>query len=770
METGNKILLEIKSKIVKNKKDILVALVIFLISLIFFKNFLGTETLMANGHHLHEQTFFAYNYKTALEKNTLPFWTPYWYSGQPLFGDSQVFFVNLTFIFTILFKNIFLAINLSTLFYFFISGLGMYILVKNLTGLRTAAFISSLIYMFNGLIYDFIVQGNPSILEPYALIPLVFFFVIKATKAKNPIFYSALAGILMAFQIFSGGGLILIYTGILIGAYLTFNIISKNFKKNFIKTLIIGFLIILFLVGLSAIKLFPSSDFMKKTNRGQGLSYQEYIGSDYFIFSDFLKIIPLNKSSSSIRVHIGIVAFLLALLSFGLWRKKMVLFFLSLSVFILFLSSGGVLAELFYKYAPVFPQTRHIGRVLFIFVFSSSVLAGYGFSYASGILTKKIKIWNKIKNFIFIIIVLLIMTELVFAKGLPKGFNIIDQLEENELAKYLEQQDEKFRITTFDVTDFISFYASSYYAQYGLETLSGGGGIWFNDFIKYLAIARTYNNPKLLGILNLKYATSTEKVDVPGFKEVRKFEECVSCISSGAGWTYWIAGPYLYENENFLPRYYFVNNSMLVVGENQQSEDIIYTILLNRNFNPKTTVIIQGKNTKINDYDSDFLKNFDAIIITANSIDSNSFSVLQRYKDSGGKIFPDILNNKNSLDFSEIENTLNAFEGKLVEVDSESISPNEILLKPKDKGFLVLSEKFAIFDGWSAEKNGNNVDILKADVIISSVYVDSPGTIRFKYKPKSFNLGMLVSLITLSIIFIYGLFFLRRKWVNITKA
>ena len=180
METGNKILLEIKSKIVKNKKDILVALVIFLISLIFFKNFLGTETLMANGHHLHEQTFFAYNYKTALEKNTLPFWTPYWYSGQPLFGDSQVFFVNLTFIFTILFKNIFLAINLSTLFYFFISGLGMYILVKNLTGLRTAAFISSLIYMFNGLIYDFIVQGNPSILEPYALIPLVFFFCYQS--------------------------------------------------------------------------------------------------------------------------------------------------------------------------------------------------------------------------------------------------------------------------------------------------------------------------------------------------------------------------------------------------------------------------------------------------------------------------------------------------------------------------------------------------------------------------------------------------------------
>ena len=132
----------------------------------------------------------------------------------------------------------------------------------------------------------------------------------------------------------------------------------------------------------------------------------------------------------------------------------------------------------------------------------------------------EVKIWNKVKNFFFVIFSLLIITELVFVigSGIPLGLNMKDQLEENHLAKYLQQEKEKFRITTFDVDDLISFFGSSYYAHYDLETLSGGGGLWINDFIRYLGVAKNYNNSKLLGILNLKYVTSTKQVDVPGFK------------------------------------------------------------------------------------------------------------------------------------------------------------------------------------------------------------------------------------------------------------
>ena len=748
-----------KSRILTNKFDLLAISIIFLLSLIFFKNVLGTNTLMDNGHYLHEQTFFIYNYKTALKDGTLPFWTPYWYSGQPLFGDGQVFFLNLTHIFMILFKNIFLSINLSTLIYFFIAGLGMYFFAKRIIGSRSAAFIAAIIFMFNGLIYGFVIGGNPSILEPYSLMPLIFLCILKARKAKNPVNYSIIAGILLAFQIFSGGAQIFIYTALLIGLYFAFSAINNNFTSNLIKLFVIGLITFTIFFGIAAVKLLPGFDFINKTNRAFGVSYQEYVGGDKFVFRDFLKILVFDKPYSG--VYLGITSFILSLISLSLWKKRTVLFLVLTSIFILLLGSGGFISRFFYDYVPVFSQTRHIGRALFVFVFAISILAGYGFSLLAEIMSKKFNVSNKIKNVLFAAIVFLILIELVMAKGLPKGFNVKEQLEQNELAKYLQQQNEKFRITTFDIDDLVSFYGSSYYAQYGLETLSGGGGVWFNDITRYLAVAKSYNFSKLAGILNLKYVTSTKQVNKPGFPMVNKFEECAPCNETG--WTNWIDGPYLYENEDFMPRFYFVKNAILLIGENMPSEELIYSILLNKNFNPKTTVLIQGSHNKINDYDINFLKNFNAIMLIRTSIDQNSLQLLKQYKDSGGKIFPDILNNENALDISAIENFLSSLKGDLIEVDSKMISVNEIELMPKNTGFLVLSERFSGFEEWSAEKDGRNIDILKADGIISSVYVYKPGAIKFTYYPKAFNRGLFISIFTILIIFIYVIFILKRK-------
>ena len=760
------VLINAINKILSNKEDILAIIIIFLLSLFFFKDIISTEKLMNNGHYLHEQTFFIYNYKVALGHGTLPFWTPYWYSGQPLFGDGQVFFLNLTFLFMVLFKNIFLAIDLSTLAYFFIAGAGMYCLVKYLVGSRSSAFISAIIYMFNGLIYEFITGGNPSILEPYSLIPLIFLCILKARKAKNPVNYSILAGILLAFQIFSGGAQVFIYTILLIGLYIAVSTISHNFKSNLIKLFVIGVVIVIVFFGVAAVKLLPSFDFIKKTNRAFGVSYEEYVGGDRFVFHNFFEVLVFNKPYSS--TYIGITAFMLSLASLALWRKRMVLFLAFTSIFVLLLGSGGFLAKLFYDYVPVFSQTRHIGRVLFVFVFAISISAGYGFNYVTEILTRKFNISNKIKNILFAAILFLILSELVLAKGLPRGFNIKEQLEQNELAKYLQQQKGKFRITTFDVTDVVSFYGSSYYAQYGLETVSGGGGVWFNDITSYLTIAKNYNYSKLLGLLNLKYATSTKKIDVNGFKEVKKFNECIACNQSG--WTYWIGGPYLYENNDFMPRYYFVNNSIFIIGPEAQAQQLTYGILLNKNFNPKTTAIIMGKHGRISDYDINFLKKFNAMILLGNSADQNSFQLLEQYRNSGGKIVPDILNNKNTIGTSEIESLLNSFNGDLIEVDSKTISQNEIELMPKNQGFLVLSERFALHDDWSAKDQDKNIEILRADGIISAVYVDSPGTIKFKYVEKSFFRGLIITLSTLLIIFIYALFLLLKKWGLLQKA
>ncbi len=750
----------------ERQADILAFLALFTLSLFFFKNFIGTQTLMDNGHHLHEQTFFSYNYKAALAQGTLPLWTPYWYGGQPLFGDGQVFFLNLTHLFVMLFGIIPLAINLSILIYFFLAGAGMYLLGRHLFGNPGAAFIASLVFMFNGLIYQFIVSGNPSILEPYALIPFIFLCVLKAKKAESPFPFSIAAGALLAFQIFSGGAITFLYTILLIGTYLFFDLIRKDIKKNLIRTAVVFSILLAVFFGLSAVKVMPSTDFISQSNRAQGVSYQEYIGEDHFVLKDFLKIVVVKGETSSHPIHIGIAASLLALCSFLLFKRRMVAFLVILCAFIVLLASGGFLAALFYKYLPVFPQTRHIVRVMFVFVFCASLLAGYGYFYFLQMISRKFHSAGKstVQLAIVVAVSAAILSELLLMKGLPAGFNVQEQFDQNEAAKFMGEQHGFFRITTFDVNDIISFYGSSYYAQYGLETLNGGGSLWSNDYVSFLGIAKNYGSTKLLGILNLRYALSTKPVNVSGYRLVQKFNECAPCKK--AGWTTWIAGPYLYENLDFLPRYYLAPNAVLVIGDLDSAKQLTYALLLDSKFDPKHTVIVHGKMPRVNDYDADFLSSFKAVILAAGSVDQNFAAILQKYKEGGGIVLPDMLSGKNSIEAADIEDLLGSLNGSLMPVDAKRISPNTIEVTPKGPGILVLSEKFSLFDDWSAMQDGTQLEILRADTVISAVIVEKPGTIRFSYRPASFVKGAAISLLTLLIIFIYGAWLLWRLWAQ----
>lgn len=750
--------MSIKNWVLKNKKDLIIILILLIISIWFFQNTLGFNRLMDNGHYLHEQTFFSYNYKIALEDNTLPFWTSYWFSGQPLYGDSQVFFLNLTFFYILLFKNIFFAITLSSISYFFIAGLGMYFLAKHILNSRPAAFISSLIFMFNGIIYNFIIGGNPSILEPYALMPLVLLSVLKAMKTKNYVPYAIAAGLLIASQIHSGGMIVFIYTMILIPIYFALYAILSFFRIDIKRYIIVFSILYLVFFGFSAIKLLPNMYYTSKSNRAPGLHYEEYVGGDHLVIEDFFKVVVFNQQSPSYSVHIGILAFILVLLSLVYFKKKNIPIFYFISIFAVILASDTFLTRFFYDYVPAFAQTRHIIRVMFLFVLSSSILAGYGFIFLKDKLSKFIKI-KYLALILGVIFSLVIMTELIFLKQIPEGFDMKKQVENIPMADHLQKQPKYFRISTFDVNDLISFYGSSYYAHYDLETLSGGGGMWISPYIEYLAVAKQYNFSKIAGIMNLKYMTSTKQVEKPGFKEIAVLENCTECL----GWSWWIDGPYLYENEEYLPRYYTTNNAVLVVGNPDQVKALSYNLMISNTFNPKRTVLIQGKYPRISDYDRSLLKRFKGIILLEGSIDDQSLVMLREYKDSGGILLPDIIENKNSLDTIDILNLFNSMEEDFIVADVNQISLNEIAATPKEPGFLILSERFSSFEDWKAKSNEKEYDIFMADNMLSAVYVENPEEISFSYFPKAFKNGLIITSITVLGILIYFSIFIYRK-------
>jgi hypothetical protein len=274
----------------------------------------------------------------------------------------------------------------------------------------------------------------------------------------------------------------------------------------------------------------------------------------------------------------------------------------------------------------------------------------------------------------------------------------------------------------------------------------------------YLAVG--FNNPaKFWGILNTKFITSTQQINISGFKFIRRFEDCKICFPELEQWNKaW--GPYLYENEEFMPRAFIVNNSILIVGEEQSATQTIYSLMLDNGFNPSNTVIIRGKQ-KISDYNNAELKKYKAIFLTQDSVDQNSGFILKNYVNSGGILLPDLTKNKNNVGEEELQKIWNSFSGSMIAIPNEDIimhnfDKREIKLNKNYKGFLVLSEKFSVFSGWEVTADGNKRELLNADSMISSIYLDgNENTILFEYKPKPYIIGLYITLTTLILLTIY---------------
>ena len=139
--------------------------------------------------------------------------------------------------------------------------------------------------------------------------------------------------------------------------------------------------------------------------------------------------------------------------------------------------------------------------------------------------------------------------------------------------------------------------------------------------------------------------------------------------------------------------------------------------------------------------------------------------LLKAYADSGGILLPDVLNGKTGISNEDLENLFNKFNGNYSTIEIIQYLNNKISLNLKNKsGLLVLSERYAYFPGWKATSSKGESEILKANNVISSVYLDGGiDSITFEYKPKSFKYGAIVSAVSFIILI---LFFSKKllKW------
>lgn len=730
-----------KSEMKKINENVIYVAILLILSLLFFKSLLNAGVILNNGHYANDLTFLSYNIKESMKNNQLPLWTPYFYSGQPLLAIPENYMFDLNFLFILFFGDIYLAMNLSLIAYLFLAGLGMFFLVAHLTESKKAALIASIVYMFNGFMHSFILRGHINILEGYSLIPFIFLFTHKALKTRDWIFYSMITGIFLALQILAGSMIIFFYTLLIIGAYIMLNLIDQKFMSILIKAVIVVSIIAIISFSFASIKILPVLEFTKLSSRGSGVSFNEFLGEPIDL-NDIFGIAVTNLGYGGLSSAVGVVGFALLILGFANYRKKIVVFSFVLIAFSLLFASNTFAGDLMYK-LPGFNKMRHVERSLVLLAFAGSVMSAYGFLWMSEKLKNKLL---RHLNYFFIFIVLAIATELVFLQHFPASIKHVSP-DEIKLLDHISKDNSKFRVMNIALKDIIGASGYNYYSQKGISDAKGGGGIWVNDYVTFLAIGYQYLNSNILGVLNVKYIISDNELNFDNMKLVNKFNECNECPTREA------FGPYLYERKSYAPRFFIAPKSMLILGESEQTKNLVYTLLL-KGIDPKSIVLMEG--TNIDDYSSDFLDKFDYIFLLQGSINQGSLSKLDKYKKNGGTLIPDILTGQNSVPENLMASILNMTLNPR-EIEIEEYSSNKIVLNLNgEKWWLVASERFAYFPGWKATINGKDIPIHKADIVISSMYLDGQkGKLVFEYKPDSYKTGKLISIVSSLVILSY---------------
>ena len=700
-----------------------------------------------------------------------PLWSPYTMSGTPFFAkaDTQGIF-SLQGLLLLMIPDTFTALKLTYLLEILIAGIGAYALMYYLLKEHRIAFLSAIIYMFNGWIVGRFHMCHLTTVGGYSILPAIILFVIMAFRKKEWVLYSLIAGILVALQIWMGPDLkVTLWTFPIIALYLGIMSFGTNYQKRAIKAGLILLIVLAVTFGLTAVKILPSKEYIDMSSRSK-VSLEDASSRKVHISQIFSKLVepvyegmPKIHRQYSKEYNVGIIAFLLASLAlYRRWKNRTVFYFGSVALFSILLATGSFVFRLMRLIQP-YDSFRYLDRTLVIYVFSFAVLAGYGLYELMKYLKEK-KGWKEKKlNLAYcLIIALVILNLMVFGTTAyrPHVFRSpSEMLGQNHALQYLSKQPGLFRIHSLE-TNGIDWGTEFQYVPLGLSHIYGYESAWLTEYMnEYLGFS--YTNPaKFWGILNVKYVTSKKPVNLSGFSLVKRFDSCKICFPEVKE-IQKIWGPYVYENNEFVPRAYVVRNSILVLGQKDAAKQALYSIMAQEGFNPRTAVIILGRKN-VNEYALEELYRYNAVILTTGSVDQGSFQKLKSYIDNGGILLPDVVHNRNSISNKDIEDMFSTFTDYSKELNVTMHDFDHISLKADDHGFLVYSETFSLYPGWKAKADNKEKEILRADGVISAIMLDNEHNITFEYMPRSFRNGAILSLLTVILIIAYFGYRLKR--------
>lgn len=772
------------------------SLLILLFTLLFFWKVILHPTYFFYSEYyqsdlIEQHSFWYYYVKDSFENfGYFPLWNHYVFSGVPFFATSlsQLFYP-----FTLLFL-LFPTDNVFAYFYminFFLGGLFMYLLMRSLKLDRFSSFLSAIIYIFNARTVAYIFSGETPMMSVLILVPLIFLFSELAIQ-KSRFFYGIFVAFFIALSVLGSHLQYVFYIYFYLSIYFLFRLyfLHKENKRPFfyLKPIFIFIFIIILSILLSAIQLLPNLELSKYHIRSDKLSYS-YASTTSLPFKHLITLLVptffgsfLNNtywgaySYWSLAIYLGILPLLLVLISF-FKKNKYVIFFAFMALLSLFIAFGKYtpIHYIFFKFVPGFNLFRAPSRILFFFIFSMSILAGLGTNF----LISNNKIYKKILSFslkILIVIGVISFISLVFiytAKPiiLSYGSSTLKEryssstLELEPLENYLQKIEPAYNC----ILNGFLLFALILTSIIILFTLKLKNKISTKSFKILLFLIITID----LWIYSMPYINLKDPKEIFAKNDMVYFFEKEKSYYRVLDLTEY---PYALP-QHIAGRY----NIELVTGYDAIVLSQYYEFLGkagNINVQPSTTIpiknifkpqlidllnvkhIISSEKLDNSRYDLKFSNEKYNIYLNKKHL-PRAFTVpnaiiLKNKEEILNKLSNEGFDAKSAVILEEVPGYNLKNEGSYQEVTISYYSPHKITIKTnlENPAFLILSETWYL--GWKAYDNGKETKIFRANYILRSVFLEKGfHEVVFKYEPKSYKIGKIITIATAVFILIY---------------
>ncbi len=321
----------------------------------------------------------------SISRFSLPLWNPYEMAGVPHLANFQsgVFY---PFNLLLLINPFYYSWTFFIILQLLLASVFMYLYVRNLKMEKVSAVFGAVVFTFSGFLISWLTWGN--IVHTALWLPIILLSIDKFVSSTR-IIWLILLTTFSIFAFFAGHLQTFFYIFVVALLYFIFRWFEYGRK---IKTLLMFLSYCLGFVAVTAVQWLPTLNYINLSGRGFD---QNWKGEGWFIPLEQLIqfVVPdffgnpttLNYwgawNYGEFSGYIGILGVFFLLVGIFFTRVRERIFYLGVLLVSLILATKNPIAEIPYNLAVPFLSTAQPTRLIFLIVFSASVIAALGFNY-----------------------------------------------------------------------------------------------------------------------------------------------------------------------------------------------------------------------------------------------------------------------------------------------------------------------------------------------------------------------------------------------------